>query len=594
MKNLFLFTISPVQSFIAQARKSQDLFAGSKLLSTLCRTAINKFKSLYPSGEIIFPANWENKEAALPNRFLAEMDIAPEDRLHLGQAVEEAVRIEFASIALEVFRKNAKGEQMPLEFTRQIDDHLKLHWLFEEMEGKSYVESYHNIEANLGAIKNARIFDQLPETEAGRKDSLSGELNALIFNKKFKKPSFTENAISLNLPGVLLSEGEGLSAVGFVKRFYRYRENEPFPSTAEIALMDVSSELKNLKEFSEYKNAYNSEFDFQLLYEENLNSKYFEKQGIIGFKGNDEGKETFIKPYKEKYSKLKSRIKEKDLHLNKYYAILIFDGDDMGKWLSGEYLGVHQENDALLKKYHKKFSGLLGEFATKAKDYVDDHKLGRTIFAGGDDFLALLNLENIFETLSELRLLFDKSVNATLKKEFANELNNSENLSFSAGLCIAHYKAPLSAALSRARSMEQKAKQLNGKNALALAVMKHSGEVHETAFSWGEINAGIKNMNIIQSILDALKNKNISPAFIQNLKATYMQLGTVEELKEKGNLEKIFSLELHRFLQKSVLDRKNKTVVQELGKDIENLQIKIGIKPTLDLLHIIDFIYRKA
>ena len=594
MKNLFLFTISPVQSFIAQARKSQDLFAGSKLLSNLCRTAIVKFDSLYPSSEIIFPANWKNDNAALPNRFLAELDIAPDDRLKLGQKVEEAVRIEFVSMARDVFRKNAKGEKMPLAYMQQIQGHLCLHWLFEEMEGKSYVEAYHNIEANLGAIKNVRLFDQLSETEAGRKDSLSGEMNALIFNKKFKKPSFTENAISLNLPGVLLSEGEGLSAVGFAKRFYRYRENDSFPSTAEIALMNISSELKNLKEFSEYKNAYNSEFDFQLLYEENLNSKYFEKQGIIDFKGNDEGKEFFIKPYKEKYSKLKSRIKEKALHLNRYYAILIFDGDDMGKWLSGEYLGVHQENDALLKKYHKRFSALLGEFATKAKDYVDDHKLGRTIFAGGDDFLALLNLDNIFNTLSELRMLFENSVSKSLKKEFANELKNPENLSFSAGLCIAHYKAPLGAALSRARSMEQKAKQIKGKNALAIAVMKHSGEIHETAFSWGEMNTGIKNMGILQATLDALRNKIVSPAFIQNLKATFIQLGTEEELKEKGNLEKIFSLELHRFLQKSVFDKKNKTAAQTLVKDIENLQMHIGIKPTLDLLHIIDFIYRKA
>lgn len=41
MKNyLFLFTISPVQSFISQARKVQDLAAGSKLLSDLISEAI--------------------------------------------------------------------------------------------------------------------------------------------------------------------------------------------------------------------------------------------------------------------------------------------------------------------------------------------------------------------------------------------------------------------------------------------------------------------------------------------------------------------------------------------------------------------------
>ncbi len=581
MKNLFLFTISPVQSFIAQARKSQDLFAGSKLLSNLCRTAIVKFDSLYPSSEIIFPANWKNDNAALPNRFLAVIDITADDRLKLGKDIEEVVRIEFASIAREVFRKNAKGEQIPLGFMQQIEEHLNLHWLFEEMQGKSYVESYYNIEANLGAIKNVRLFDQLPETEAGRKDSLSGELNALIFNKKFKKPSFAENAISLNLPGVLLSEGEGLSAVGFTKRFYRYKVNDSFPSTAEIAQLDIKSDIEALPSFDDFKDFFKSEFDYQLLYKENHTEKYFEKHDLK-IKGGG------LDSVKILYNKIKITDQKK------YYAILIFDGDDMGKWLSGEYLGAHQDNDALLKKYHSRFSELLGEFAVKAKNYVDDHHLGRTIFAGGDDFLALLNLDNIFNTLSVLRILFENSVSKSLKKEFVNELINSENISFSAGLCIAHYKAPLSAALSRARSMEQKAKQIPHKNALAIAVMKHSGEIHETAFSWGEINTGIKNMDILQTTLDALKNKIVSPAFIQNLKATFMQLGTEEALNEKGNLEKIFSLELHRFLQKSVFDKKNKTAAQTLVKDIENLQMHIGIKPTLDLLHIIDFIYRKA
>nr|NQU89436.1 hypothetical protein [Bacteroidota bacterium] len=153
MKNLFLFTISPVQSFIAQARKSQDLFAGSKLLTDLCRIAIKKATSAYPSFEIRFPANWQNQDAALPNRFLAELDIAPNERLKLGQDIEEAVRSEFVMIARDVFRKNAQGGQIPSGYMEQIINHLTLHWLFEALEGKSYLEAYQNIEANLGAIK---------------------------------------------------------------------------------------------------------------------------------------------------------------------------------------------------------------------------------------------------------------------------------------------------------------------------------------------------------------------------------------------------------------------------------------------------------
>lgn len=581
MKNLFLFTISPVQSFIAQARKSQDLFAGSKLLSSLCRTAINKINSLDQSCEIIFPANWKNDNAALPNRFLAELDIAPDDRLKLGQDVEEAVRIELVSIARDVFRENARGQEIPPGFMQQIEDHLVIHWLFEEMEGKSYFESYQNIESNLGAIKNVRLFDQLPATEAGRKDSLSGELNALIFNKKFKKPAFTESAILLNLPGTLLSEGEGLSALGFTKRFYKYSGHKSFPSTAEIAQLDIKAKLEDLPSFVAFKNFFSEDFDYQLLYKENHTENYFEKHDLkINSGGLDYVKEIFKK------IKIENQ--------KKYYAILIFDGDDMGKWLSGKYLGDFKKDDVLLKKYHTKVSALLAEFAAAANALVDDENLGRTIFAGGDDFLALLNLDNIFSTLSRLRMLFDEKINQKLKQEFSKELDEKKHVSFSAGLCISHYKAPLGAALGRARSMEQKAKQVDGKNAIAIAVMKHSGEVHETAFKWGEAESKIKNLDVLQETQDALKNKIVSPAFIQNLKATFLQLGTEDELQDKGNHEKIFDLELSRFLQKATIDKKCKQKAGALADKLICFRKHNGTKPTLDVLHIIDFIYRKA
>ncbi|NPA53826.1 MAG: hypothetical protein GXO21_04085 [Aquificae bacterium] len=39
---LFIFTITPVQSFIAQARKTRDLHAGSRILSELIKKANRK------------------------------------------------------------------------------------------------------------------------------------------------------------------------------------------------------------------------------------------------------------------------------------------------------------------------------------------------------------------------------------------------------------------------------------------------------------------------------------------------------------------------------------------------------------------------
>ena len=70
MKYLFLFSITPVQGFINQARKTQDLYAGSFILSHLCRTAAERAEQDYKA-RVIFP---KLTNEAIINRFLAVVD----------------------------------------------------------------------------------------------------------------------------------------------------------------------------------------------------------------------------------------------------------------------------------------------------------------------------------------------------------------------------------------------------------------------------------------------------------------------------------------------------------------------------------------
>ncbi len=79
---LFLFSIGPVQSFIAQARKPQDFAAGSQILSELVDLAMQGL----PKDRIIFPSpDIENK----PNRFIAV--IATDTPQEFGEVVEKKV-----------------------------------------------------------------------------------------------------------------------------------------------------------------------------------------------------------------------------------------------------------------------------------------------------------------------------------------------------------------------------------------------------------------------------------------------------------------------------------------------------------------------
>jgi len=232
---LFLFTINPVQSFIEQAKKTHDLWAGSKILSDLCDVAIKTIKDI--GGEIIFPAESIKQK---PNRFLAKIE-ANKDKL---DEIKEKVINRFSHISSELLYEYINPNDREL-IREQIANHFYINWVILPYDEKNYKEAYKDIESNLGAIKNVRMFNQTTE-EAGRKCSICGERNALFYKKK----GFTEN--------------EGLCGVCYTKRLYK--KNKSFPSLAEICIMDIMEKLNNTK-YKEYKEKFEvySDFDEELL-----------------------------------------------------------------------------------------------------------------------------------------------------------------------------------------------------------------------------------------------------------------------------------------------------------------------------------------
>jgi CRISPR-associated protein Cmr2 len=101
-QHLFLFTIGPVQSFIAQARKTQDLYAGSRLLSELSKAAADAIKA--KGGKVIFPSNTEGE--SLPNRLLAEFTNVVEAELkQKGESIANTIET-----VIEKYRKNAENK----------------------------------------------------------------------------------------------------------------------------------------------------------------------------------------------------------------------------------------------------------------------------------------------------------------------------------------------------------------------------------------------------------------------------------------------------------------------------------------------------
>ena len=95
---LFLFTIGPVQSFIAQARKTRDLYASSAILGEIIDAAISQVKGMHENNTIIVP---DPDLQAKPNRLLAR--ITSDDLLSFGKQIEQAARAKWMTIALNAF-----------------------------------------------------------------------------------------------------------------------------------------------------------------------------------------------------------------------------------------------------------------------------------------------------------------------------------------------------------------------------------------------------------------------------------------------------------------------------------------------------------
>jgi CRISPR-associated protein Cmr2 len=545
-----------VQSFIAQARKTQDLWAGSRILSELIEAGMKTF------GEqnVIFP---NPTNSSKPNRFLGKIENC-DDLKCLGEKVEKAVRDKFKELA-EKALSNAKASK-PKDFDTQIENHLEVFWLFEPIEDNSneaYKKAYKNIEQNLGAIKNVRVFKQMPET--GRKCSLDGTRNALFFGKGTNKAfweseKWNKNTGALELSNtdeVKVAKGEGLSAVSLTKRFYG---SDGFPSTAKIALMQDIHNLENSENqeakmiFTCYKKFFSDkDFDEQLLFEENLNENYFKKHNLDGYLSK-------LPNIIQNHAKIKKYLK------TRYYALLVFDGDNMGKWLSGVNLKSNN-----LENFHTHLSKKLGDFAQNIDTYLQGYHF-KTVYAGGDDYLGFVNLHSLFDVLQTLRQKFKEEVSDKLKEwKKDNEtitFDITEELTFSAGICIAHYKTPLDIVLKTAKAMEHKAKEEGGRDAFAISVLKHSGESHETVLKWEN---ACENLIRIKEITESLQ-KDFSAKWIKNIQEEFMLIANKDNKLEIAH-HAMFKTEMKRLLGRScnLIGKEKTDKVNEISGKAEAL-----------------------
>jgi len=538
-KYLFRATIGPVQSLIMQARKLQDLYAGSYLLSHLCKNLISTAQML--GAEILYP-KFNEERTSYPNLFVAIVDSENIDDLNkFANELEASLKERWRNIAENVL-KHWKQEPT-IDFMTQIETLLQFYWSAAEYnDGDDYRDKFLETLQRMGSAKATRAFSPLSEV-AGRKCALTMEHNALFYrqcmnNRRIAESAYAAKCLSsekcdsmkrkcegLQLPEIplkYLGRNEAIGAVAFVKRCLKFGIDEP-----------------DAKLYS-----FNDDF-----------------------------------PDIASVAQMTQKAKE-----DSYYALVVFDGDNMGALYSSKPEEINNKN---LQKFQQELSELVSESSMQMSQMVSE-KLGNgvVVYAGGDDFLGAMCVEHVFMTLSDIRKSFRETIDVS---EYTGKTST-----FSAGIVIAHIMMPLGETLRHAREAEKYAKAHNNgeKDAYCLTILRRSGEITRSAHSFN-LGADDDSMLHLHNLVDVIVENRVSTNFVYQLQT---QFGRIFETPATVQCE-MLKLEVSRILNRAELPNEieNKdAVICEIIKSVNTL-IEVSndeLSNILELLSAVAFIAR--
>jgi len=578
---VMILTVTPVQSFISKARKLRDYWTGSILLSWLAFEGIRWIIEYLGPDHVLYPSlidqplvleylkkTWYlderyiprlqtcNDIATFPNKvlFLVPLNYAKD----IGETIQKHIQNEWEQLANIVIdfikdRTNCNKDLLKKQFNEQITSYWDISWVttpllsnnnkaeYENLINKKLIEQvneqvkifkevidYKNEVGKLYPLTNLLAQNALsnlkmsarhirPE-QNGLKCSLCGEMEALTDTpysginsaheyKQNMDTFWQEVRKSLGISDAKkesgeLKEHEVLCGVCLVKRFLAralkekkhshiltntFRNYESFPSTTEISLFNYYMR-KNIRDNEKQKEI------AQQLYDSDDDTK----SGIKELKNKDN-----------------------------YYALLLMDGDNMGKLIMGETIAatwgsvLHPEIKKRMqskdfeKKYHDNWDQLynkqrlitpaihsaiseaLGDFALYGVPRIIERHGGRLIYAGGDDVCAIMPIDTVLSAAREISDYYTRYYSVInvdekgkLKEEIIGEnstihlspgklshgMGRGEKISISAGIIIAHYKEPLFSVIRDSHKLlDSYAKEKAGRNAFAIELRKRSG-----------------------------------------------------------------------------------------------------------------------
>lgn len=518
-----LVSLGPVQDFIASARKCQDLWFGSWMLSTLARATSIAMRNQCGAESLVFPAtvdgNGESEAPAVANKILC---LVPDGQqaARVAEIGRLAMNSELLAMAADAFDRvrdrgrNWFNRRVALDQVRAM---MEFQWVAVPYEAPGdYEGARRRAEALLAERKNTRTWG--PVTWGGQvpKSSIDGLRESVLDEALFSNVRQGRLTADAAREDYFVNTAERLCGVGMLKRVgaevddYGNRRRPCFHSTSHVAAAPLLARMERsgqraVEAFARYVNELDRigvrlqrfriaepwgglvelahpweegnplhrisrafphadrGLDGYLLFEDRLSSILEEESTCPDAQLRDA----------PRVAARSLQAFMRDLGVASppaYYALLQADGDNMGRAI---------DRLATLEG-HKALGAALDRFSLRAGEIVRGHA-GSLIFSGGDDVLALVPLHTAIQCSRALHDAFGELVGV-------EGLENGPTLSV--GLAIAHHMEDMAEVRDLARKAEKLAKRYAGpegeKNALAVVVSKRSGGTLRVVGSWDE------------------------------------------------------------------------------------------------------------
>lgn len=344
--------------------------------------------------------------------------------------------------------------------------------------------------------------------------------------------------------------------------------------------------------------------------------------------------------YKEEANQQIREVLGEDIEA--YYGLVLMDGDSMGSWLAGDTdkaitygqsfhpnlrqsLHNHFRHNQPLQDYlaskralspsrHLAISGALGDFAAAiARQVVEEDHMGRLLYAGGDDLMAMVTVADLLPMMAALRGAYagsalDTQAYSNHSERFASGyyfnprdgriyMTMGEDATASMGAVIAHHQAPLGHVQRALKAAEQRTKNEGGRNAFSIQVIKRSGGAITLTLPWAppeRENNQPSHIQTLQELSRALAKDDVSR------RAAYNAYTWLHDLPEPGTLgapayrEMVTALLHQQFARQRLEGPQDQTHSWRLSRLIDAQSAEADAKRLENFLSLAEFLARES